>query len=230
MSSPPRPSRRARADATRARIISAAYELFCSVGYAATTMKAIAERAGVAVQTVYFVFHTKPALLSAVTEDTAAGEAEPLPVGLRPWYDEALETLDGRRSLALLVENGVDIYTRVAPLAHAIREAALVDPDVDALWSQISVRRKTAMGQQILALRDHAQLRRDLETSQATDILHALLSHETYLDLVQRSGWKVEPFKAWIYQSLCQLLLAPEALLAPGSRDAVAGLSFAPAN
>ena len=109
------------------------------------------------------MFHTKPELLSAVTEDIAAGEPNPLPVGMRPWHEEALSTLDGRRSLALVVENGVDIYSRVAPLAHAIREASLVDSDVDAMWSQISVRRKAAMGQQILALREHGQLRRDLQ-------------------------------------------------------------------
>lgn len=173
------------------------------------------------------MFHTKPELLSAVTEDIAAGEPNPLPVGMRPWHEEALSTLDGRRSLALVVENGVDIYSRVAPLAHAIREAALVDSDVDAMWSQISVRRKAAMGQQILALREHGQLRRDLDNSRATDILHALLSHETYLDLVQRSGWGVEQFKAWLYEALCALLLDPEAVAAPGSRDAVTGLSFA---
>ncbi|MGH2394330.1 MAG: helix-turn-helix domain-containing protein, partial [Candidatus Limnocylindria bacterium] len=58
-----RPSRRQRAAATRRRIGEAAFRLFALSGYAATTMEAIAREAGVAVQTVYFTFHTKAAVL-----------------------------------------------------------------------------------------------------------------------------------------------------------------------
>ena len=59
-----KPTRRDRARATRLRITRAAYDLFCERGYTATTMAEIAESAGVAVQTVYFAFHTKSELLS----------------------------------------------------------------------------------------------------------------------------------------------------------------------
>ena len=56
-------SRQERAATTRRRMLDAAYDLFCEQGFRATTMDAIAQRAGVAVQTLYFTFHTKDALL-----------------------------------------------------------------------------------------------------------------------------------------------------------------------
>lgn len=218
--------RKERAAATRARIIEAAYELFTTVGYSSTTVKAVAERAGVAVQTVYFVFHTKPELLSATTEDIAAGAPEPQPVADRTWFQEALDTNDGRRSLALSVEHGVDIYRRIAPLAHAIREAALADSDVDIMWSRIQMNRKEAMRHQVEHLQDLGQLRPELDIARGGDILHAMVSHETYLDLVQRSGWPLEQYKAWLYRSICQMLLIDEVTSAPDEIEALRGLSF----
>ena len=69
-------SRGDKAAATRRRILDAAYDLFCVAGYPATTMAAIGERAGVAVQTVYFTFRTKDALLQAVHNRTVLGRDE----------------------------------------------------------------------------------------------------------------------------------------------------------
>jgi AcrR family transcriptional regulator len=48
---------------TRRSILDAAHDLFIATGYAATTIQAIADRAGVAVQTVYAVFGNKRELL-----------------------------------------------------------------------------------------------------------------------------------------------------------------------
>jgi AcrR family transcriptional regulator len=220
-------SRKERAAATRARIIDSAHELFAAVGYNGTTMKAVAEHAGVAVQTVYFVFHTKAELLSATAEAVAAGRSAPAPVRERAWFQEATTTDDGRRSLALAVENGVDIYSRAAPLSHAIREAALVDAEVDVMWSRIQVNRKAAMRRQVERIAELGQLRDGLGVDAATDVMHALVSHETYLELVQRSGWDLGAYKAWLYRSVCRLLLRDDLPSEPAT-DPLDGLTFAP--
>lgn len=61
----PVPGRRARkALATRHRVLDAAEILFVRDGYAAATIAAIAEKADVAVQTVYAVFGNKRAILA----------------------------------------------------------------------------------------------------------------------------------------------------------------------
>ena len=72
-------SRRDRADATRLRIVKAAYDLFCERGYAGTMLADVAQRSGVAVATVRFVFHTKAELLSRVFDFAVMGEDGPLP-------------------------------------------------------------------------------------------------------------------------------------------------------
>ena len=73
-SAKPTRSRREKAQATRRRIIEAARSRFETEGYASTTMDTIAADAGVAVQTVYFAFHTKAEVLLAVMT-VAGGEA-----------------------------------------------------------------------------------------------------------------------------------------------------------
>ena len=74
-----RQTRRDRADATRLRIVRAAYELFCERGYAGTMLADVAKRSGVAVATVRFVFHTKAELLSRVFDFAVMGDDGPLP-------------------------------------------------------------------------------------------------------------------------------------------------------
>lgn len=60
---------------TRARILEAALELFRSNGYEGTTMRAIAERAGVAVGNAYYYFASKEHLIQAFYARTHAEHA-----------------------------------------------------------------------------------------------------------------------------------------------------------
>src|SRR5689334_20383245 len=83
---PTAPTRRQRADQTRRRIVRAAHRLFVDRGYSGATMADIAQAADVAVQTVYFVFHTKVELLQACYETAVLGEDDPKPPPLQPWW------------------------------------------------------------------------------------------------------------------------------------------------
>ncbi|WAJ33842.1 helix-turn-helix domain containing protein [Arthrobacter sp. FX8] len=58
--------RREQAAETRRTIIAAANELFIAQGYGQTTIKQVAARAGVSVETVYATFGTKASLLRHV--------------------------------------------------------------------------------------------------------------------------------------------------------------------
>ena len=81
------PQREAQALATRQSILDAALRLFTASGYVATTIQAIADDAGVAVQTVYAVFGTKRELLRSLLEAAVRGgalvEADRLAVEIR---------------------------------------------------------------------------------------------------------------------------------------------------
>src|SRR5215207_6672140 len=106
----PRPRRfsgqRERARATRRRIREAALRLFVELGYLATTIEAIAAEAAVAVQTVYFVFGSKRALLTEILDMATAGDEAPVPVVARPWVEEARRESDPRRTVRLIVHHG----------------------------------------------------------------------------------------------------------------------------
>jgi AcrR family transcriptional regulator len=189
-------------------MLAAAYRLFCEQGYAPTTMGAIAEVAGVAVQTLHFTFHTKAALLIAVVHTQAAGEDEPRPVLDRPGMVAAFGADDPHRNLALAVEHGTEIYARVAPLAAAIQTAASVDPDVAADWAAIAATRRAGMGRLMELLAARGDLAGHLTVQRATDLVVVLFSHETFLGLTTECGWTTEEYKAWLFETLCGQLLA----------------------
>jgi AcrR family transcriptional regulator len=68
---------RPRSDRARIAILHAVDDLLVEVGYAAMTMKGIAERAGVGRQTVYRWWSTKAEILFEATITDAAGELAP---------------------------------------------------------------------------------------------------------------------------------------------------------
>src|SRR5215467_9175446 len=94
---------------TRRRILQAAYELFVEQGYGATTLQGIAERAGVAVQTIYFVFGNKPSLLKELVDVTIAGDDEPIPTMRRDWFQDALAADTAAAHLRAHVRGTCDI-------------------------------------------------------------------------------------------------------------------------
>ena len=61
--------REAQKQATRAKVLAAARELFVEVGYEAATIRTIAERAGVATGSVFTTFPSKIAILRAVMDE-----------------------------------------------------------------------------------------------------------------------------------------------------------------
>lgn len=225
------PSRRQRAAATRRRIGEAAFRLFALNGYAATTMDAIAREAGVAVQTVYFTFHTKAAVLIEAMKVGGASPAEAVEVMNRPWIEEALDAQTGGRRLAVIVEHGTDIYSRLAPMFPAVIAAASIDPDVDEAWQRVVRGRREGMRRITQAMEHRGELRDGLGIDRAADIMSAVHRHEMYLAFVGESGWSVEAYKAWLYVTLARQLLTDDQAkraLAPGS-DALAEMSFASA-
>ena len=88
----PRPydttNRQRQAAETRRRIFEAAQELFTRNGDVTTTIAAIAEHAGVAVQTVYASTKSKRDILKGILDLAISGEEEQVPVqGSSRWRD-----------------------------------------------------------------------------------------------------------------------------------------------
>jgi hypothetical protein len=188
-------------------------------------MAAIAIEASVAVQTVHFTFHTKGHLLRELIRVVSAGEEDPPPVMERAWVREALASEHAERTLALSVEQGTDIFKRIAPLRLAIETGASVDPEVGELWRSITAARRAGIGKLLQSIAAKGQLKSGMTPKDATDIMSIIHSHEAFLELVESCGWSVEEYKAWEYETLCDQLLGGNSR--PSARRiGAAGLSF----
>lgn len=201
-----RQSRAEKARATRHRIIEAAAALFAGLGYPATTMERVAEASGVAVQTVYYAFGTKGALLCAAMEYASAGRHDPDPVMRRAWVEQVLAETDAERGLTIALSNGVDIYARAAPLWPAIR-ATSGDDTVAAYWDGVSRGRRAGIQQVVDHFSRIGGLREGLPAARAGDILFTLHSHDSFTSLVTEAGWSIPDYKAWLLEVCAQQLL-----------------------
>jgi AcrR family transcriptional regulator len=203
-----RPSVRAdKARANRRRMRDAALSLFTGQGYVATSMQAIADEAGVAVQTLYFTFGTKRALLSEILDVAVAGDDEPVPTLERPATLAALAEPDPRRQLRAQVRLAREIYERVAPVLQVVASAASADPDIAELWETNNAQRATAQERLITALAAKTPLREGLDVATAIDITLALQTPEMYSYLTSRRGWSPERWEHWTADALIGELL-----------------------
>jgi AcrR family transcriptional regulator len=202
-------------------MLGAAYRLFCEHGYASTTMSAIAELAEVAVQTLYFTFHTKGAILSEVLGAAVVGFERwlgPPPGGIDTgdpaalgkalaWFDGFVSEPDARQALELFVTGGLEPLRRTAPLLAALH-AAVSDPDVRAVVELGEQRRVASFAAAIkLLAKKRGGLRTGLSSTRATDILVVVFSEAT-VNALRARGWSDAECKRWFVDALSRELLA----------------------
>jgi AcrR family transcriptional regulator len=200
--------RSARARTTRARITTAAAELFTTAGYTATSINAIAARAGVSEQTVYYAFGTKRAILSTALDLAIAGDDEPIPTLERPWVRDALADPDPLGQIRSQVAGAGDIYLRAAPLLDVVRSAAVTDSDLAEVWAANIQQRHVVLCTFADALARKTPLREGLSVDAAADIALTTLSPETYNLLVGTRGWEHSRWQTWAADALKRLLTA----------------------
>jgi AcrR family transcriptional regulator len=202
-------TRAEKARANRQRMRTAAQTLFTSRGYSATSMQAIADEAGMAVQTLYFTFRTKRALLSELLDVAVAGDDEPVPTLERPRVLAAIDNPDPVVQLQELAGIAREIYERVAPVLQVVAHAAPGDPEIHELWMTNNAQRAVVMERFITALAGKTPLRDGLDTAMAIDIALALQSPEMYQFLTVRRGWTPARWEQWTADALVTQLLPP---------------------
>ena len=208
----PKRTRRERAAATRERVMRAATEVFTEAGYVGARMTDIADRADVAVQTVYFTFHTKAELLQACFDFAVLGP-DRLPPTEQPFFADFLAARSGRAALAAFVRGNTEILGRSAAIKE-VAESAPHEPEAAAVVERGERLRREGMAQIVALVTERFGLRAGLSGDDATDLLLMLTSSGTYLTL-QRYGWSQERYKRWLTDTLATQLLAQ-----PGRRAA----------
>ena len=199
--------RRGASDERRDRILAVSRELFVERGYPRTTMSAISERAGVALDTVYVLVGRKPALFRLLIETAISGADEAIPAAERDYVRAIRAEPSATGKLALYADALPAIQARLAPLVAVLQAAAAAEPELDQLWSEVSERRASNMRRLAAELAETGHLLVPLE--EAADVIWATNSPELYLLLVHQRGWAPERYRDWLLASWQRLLLTP---------------------
>lgn len=199
--------RQKKARQTRRRILAAAAELFVRQGYTATTIQQIADQADVAWQTVYSVFGTKPAILSAVFDVAVAGDDEPIPVAERPFVQAIKDASDPVEKAAIFARHLRESAARTAGVLSVIDSAAATDPEIGALWRTLRDQGRRGMIMAAGAFQEQGVLRPGLSVTQAADILWLYIGPWAYRVLVTERGWTLDEYETWLAGTLYTQLM-----------------------
>ena len=186
---------------TRDEVMRAALARFSATGWAGTTLAAIAEEAGVSVETIYNGFGSKKGLLRAAMGVAVVGDTEPIPFVERPAFlDLGKGTLDERiaRGIALVA----DIHARSAGVWLAIVEAAGADEEVDAWRLEMEKGRRLDTARSLELIFDRPV------DEQLVSMLWILYSPETYFKLVRDSGMSRDRYEAFLVDATNRLARA----------------------
>ena len=167
-------------------------------------MADIAEAAGVAVQTVYFTFHTKSELLSKAYDFAVLGEGDPLPPEQQPWNAEMTAEPNIVPALRHAVEGIGAILTRATPLDTAVRASAGSDPDTAAVRARHEGWRAQGYRAMLDILSSKADLRAGVSSEQATQLLLLYVGMDVYRVLVIDFGWTHKAWVAWTVATVAE--------------------------
>jgi AcrR family transcriptional regulator len=196
--------RQEQAQRTRATIVDAAAELFVERGYAKATVQAIAERAGVAADTVYATFGSKVRLLTAVIDSRLAppGVANVMD---RPEAQAVRDEPDQRRQIGLFARDMAGLSTRVRPIFEVLRAAADLEPEVSAVYAEQQHQRLANLSRFTEWLAAKGPLTTPIAEAAAT--VWVLASPDVGRMLCELLGWTEAEHARWLEKTLVAALL-----------------------
>lgn len=193
------PRRARQAAETRAAVLAAAAECFAATGWAATSVRDIADAAEVSVETIYATYGSKIALLLAAVEARVVGDLDPLPLADRPEFAALAGGAPRDRALAV-ARLATDIYRRSGDLQLTLREAAASDAEAAARLEVLETQQRADVGRALELVADGPI------AEQARDGLWAIGTVEVYAKLTGACGWDAEQYEAWIADVVVRLL------------------------
>lgn len=197
--------REQQAETARQLIRSAALEAFLSSGYVATTMSDVAERAGVARQTVYNLFESKAALLIAAIGDRVEGSEERSQVEDQQVVHDA-DSAD--EMIELFARSSAGVAERALPIVRIAYEAAAIDGEVAKQLQLNEEHRYQAQSFFIDSLEEKGFLRTDIPTAELKRGFWLLASPQTLVTAID-TGWAIDNYISWLTHTVKGLLLPP---------------------
>ncbi len=195
-----------RADAaqqTRRRIIAAARQELLERGYQATTITALARRAGVSQQTIYNSVGSKAAVLKAVYDAQLAGDDEPIAMKDRPEF----KAVQSQRSVAATLRAYAAMSRMITGRAGALLGAVFVegpgsDAELRAFLGTIDRERRAGNMKVVTLIGDRFGLPKDLSFERAVDAIWTLTAPEIADRLVRQCHWSLNDYETWLASAL----------------------------
>lgn len=194
------------AEETRRRIVRGATTLFLRDGFVTSTMAAIAQESGVAVQTLYLSFGSKTAILRAALDAALQGD-EPEGLLEADWFRRVLSEPDGPAALRLFCTEAKEVISRAAPLFDVLRAAA-ADPEVAEVLAGNKAARQRGYRQVAESLASRTGFATGLTADDAWAILYTTVSEDTFLLMVTECGWTPDRWATWTAQVCTRSLFA----------------------
>ena len=197
------PTRRMQLTATKAAVLAAARDLIVRQGYPATTMEQIAAEAGVAVQTVYKHFGSKPAIVAGLLEQA---RQDPRLVEQRR---RLLEERDPREQVKLIAQRArlhleTGMHLGWWPLAIPVR---VHDPELARGLRHLGADARRSQMEYALSLQRNGGLRAGLSVEQAADYIGLLTAPEMLMSMRRDRGWSPERIEQFLVEALSRLVL-----------------------
>jgi AcrR family transcriptional regulator len=193
--------RQRQAEETKQRIVAAARRLLKSKGYSGMTIEAIAQKAEVAVPTVYAVFGSKTGILAELMDEATFG----------PDYEQlvrqALQTEEPYECLPFAARIARQVHDAASSTFDLMRGAGVVAPEFARQEKKREFHRYDAQKSMIDFLSRSGRLRPEVDAQSARDILWTLTGRELYRMLVRERGWTSQEYEDWLGETLVTSLL-----------------------
>jgi AcrR family transcriptional regulator len=193
---------------TRARILDAASELFLERGFARTTMKDIADLAGVARDTVHAVFGSKARVLTALIDFRLVPDGSVASARERPDALAVRDELDQRKQIELFASFIAGVSTQLRPVFEILRTASAVEPEMAQVFEEMDRFRMKNMQTYARWIAARGPLR--VSTRRAGEIIWTLASPDVGRMLCDELGWTQTQHARWLSDTLARTLLPDE--------------------
>jgi AcrR family transcriptional regulator len=200
MSENPLSLRERKAQLTRDEILRAARHLFAERGYARTSVRDIAQTAGVSAQTVYDSVGSKQALVASLN-DLIDAEAD-----IAGLARAAAESDDPSELAATNARITRSILEHCGDIVHALVTGAAAEPELAAVLAEGQRRHVEGAGRIVALLRQLDALG-SIDPDEAVETLAAITDVRFALVLQESYGWSLDRLESWMAATSRTLLL-----------------------
>ena len=192
--------RERKAQLTRDEILRAARHLFAERGYARTSVRDIAQTAGVSAQTVYDSVGSKQALVSSLN-DLIDAEAD-----IAGLARAAAESEDPHELAATNARITRSILEHCGDIVHALVTGAAAEPELAAVLAEGQRRHVEGAGRIVGLLRQLDALG-SIDPDEAVETLAAVTDIRFALVLQESYSWSLDRLESWMAATSRTLLL-----------------------